>query len=51
MKHDAHVRTAFIHFFPMKTVLVILSFAFLIGVLLGQFWGFNSCYDFKILLD
>ena len=35
MKHDAHVRTAFIHFFPTKVFLAIVTFIFILGVYVG----------------
>ena len=43
MKHDAHVRTAFIHFFPFKIVLAFILLAFLIGLILGNLYGYISC--------
>ncbi|MFW2015509.1 hypothetical protein [Acinetobacter bereziniae] len=35
MKHDAHVRTAFMHFFPMKLFIILMMFVFTVGVYVG----------------
>lgn len=51
MKHDAHVRTAFIHFFPTRAFLFLMFASFVFGLYLGNIWGFESCYSFKSLLD
>lgn len=50
MKHDAHVRTAFIHFFPTTTFFFLIFVSFGLGLILGNIWGFESCYNFKSLL-
>lgn len=42
-KHDAHVRTAFIHFFPFKIFLSLIFLVFLIGLLIGNLYGYISC--------
>ncbi len=47
--NDAHVRTAFKHFFPMKLFLVLVSIAFMIGFFVGNAWGFISCSRFALL--
>ena len=46
MKHDAHVLKYKIHTFPFKTFIFALLPFFALGVLIGQFFGFNSCYNF-----
>lgn len=43
MKHDAHVRTFFIHFFPTKIFLALIFLVFCIGLLIGNLYGYISC--------
>ncbi|MFW2098665.1 hypothetical protein ACG9ZL_21055 [Acinetobacter sp. ULE_I057] len=50
-KHDAHVRTAFIHFFPMQLFLVLISLAFTLGCVIGNSWGYLACYSFNLLIS
>ena len=50
MKHDAHVLKFKMQYFPTKVFFFSILVFFLIGLLLGQIWGFNSCYSFKSLL-
>ncbi len=50
MKHDAHVLKFKMQYFPTRLFfLSIFAFTFF-GFLLGQMWGFNSCYNFKLLI-
>ena len=46
MKHDAHVRTAWMQFFPVKFFLFSIFAFFVMGLMFGQIWAFNRCYDF-----
>ena len=48
MKHDAHIRTAWIHFFPFKLFILSISVFFMIGLFLGQIWGFHSAGFFNL---
>ncbi len=43
MKHDAHVRTAFKHFFPTTLIFALVILAFVFG-----FW-FGLGYQFLVL--
>lgn len=46
MKHDAHVRTAFMHFFPFK----FWCFTIFASLLLGIFFGYEFGMVQRILL-
>lgn len=49
-KHDAHVLKFKMQYFPTRLFfLSIFAFTFF-GFLLGQMWGLNSCYNFKLLI-
>jgi hypothetical protein len=50
-KHDAHVLKFKMQFFPVKFFFFSIFAFFLMGLMLGQLWGFNSCYNFNLLLD
>ena len=50
MKHDAHVRTAFKHFFPTQLFLTLISFVFTLGFILGNAYGYLSCQNFMSLI-
>ena len=50
MKHDAHVRTAFKHFFPTRLFLTLISFVFTLGFILGNAYGYFSCQNFMSLI-
>jgi len=51
IKHDAHVWKFRMQFFPFYAFLATAIIFFMFGLLLGQIWGFESCYNFKSLLD
>lgn len=40
MKHDAHVRTAFMHFFPTTVFLLALTLFFMLGFYFGVGYQF-----------
>ena len=46
MKHDAHVRTAFMHFFPMKLFIILMMFVFTVGVYVGLGINILTSADF-----
>lgn len=50
MKHDSHVLKFKMQFFPVRLFFFSIFVFFLMGLMLGQLWGFNSCYNFKSLL-
>lgn len=50
IKHDAHVWKFRMQFFPFYAFLATAMIFFMFGLLLGQIWGFESCYNFKSLL-
>lgn len=43
MKHDAHVKTAFMHFLPTSAILFLIFASFAFGLYLGNIWGFKNC--------
>jgi hypothetical protein len=49
-KYDAHVRTAFKHFFPKRLFLVLSLFVFILGFLFGNAYGYFSCQTFMSLI-
>lgn len=51
MKHDSHVRTAFKHFFPTQLFLALTLFTFLLGLIVGNAWGYFACQSFMLLIN
>ena len=51
MKYDAHVRTAFKHFFPTQLFLVLISLTFTLGIIIGSAWGHFTCESFMLLIN
>ena len=49
-KHDAHVRTAFKHFFPTRLFSTLILFGFTLGFLLGNAYGYFTCQTFMSLI-